>query len=168
MRVATMERVMTPSNSVLWARWLGWTLIFGLVVGACRLAYRWLAAGISPALSLVFLGLPLLMACLMGVGFPFWRWAAGPPVAVFLAGTPLLMLPYNVVAPLVPESLFEGMSYVKTITIAGFLLVFLMTITLVLSALAAAGGVWCGQRREDEAVLRGDERSNDGSRARHG
>jgi hypothetical protein len=98
-------------------------------------------------LSLAFLGLPLVVAFIMGVGFPFWRWAAGPPVAVFLVGTPLLLIPYNVVAPLMPESKFEGMSYAQTITIAGFLLMFLMTITLVLYALAAAGGVWWGLRR---------------------
>jgi hypothetical protein len=135
MTVATMECVMTTSQSVLWVRWLGWTVVFGLVIGACRLAYSWLALGIPPALSLAFLGLPLVAAFCMGVGFPFWRWAAGPPVALFP------------VAPLVPGSMFQGMSYVEAITIVGFLLVFLMTITLVLYTLAARG-VWWGLRRE--------------------
>jgi hypothetical protein len=139
---------LTTWQSSLWARWLGWTLVFGLVAGACGLAYRALRPEIAPAWSLALL-VPLLVAAfLIGVRFPFWRWAAGPPVAMFLVGTPLLLIPYAVVVPLVPGSMFQDMSYALTITIAGFLLFFLATITLVLCALAATAGVWWGQRRE--------------------
>ena len=153
-----MERVTTWRSS-LWVRWLSWTVLCALVVGACTLAYEvsigcksWpkglpvvadacglahqaLGPGILPAWPLVYLVPPLVAAFFIGVRFPFWRWAAGPPLAMFLVGTSLLLIPFYVVGPLVPESMFEGKSYVESITIAGFLLLFFMTIFLILLAL---------------------------------
>ena len=133
-----------------------------LVAGARGLVYRWLRPGIPPTLSLAFLVPPMVAAFLIGMRLPLWRWAAGPPTVILL-GKPLLLIPYNLVAPLVPGSMFQGVSYAEAITIAGFLLVFLMTITLVLYTLAARG-VWWGQRREAAtAGSTGSSRGGDAS-----
>jgi hypothetical protein len=143
-----MERVTTWWSS-LWARWLGWTVAVALVAGACGLAYRALRPGIAPALSLALLVPPLVAAFLIGVRFPSRWWLAGPPVAVLLAGTPLLLILHDVVVPFTQSSMFQDMdmTYATAMFIALLFLLLLMTITLVLFGLVAAAGVWWGKRR---------------------
>jgi hypothetical protein len=157
-----------------WARWFGWTVVFALVAGACTLAYEvsigcksWpkglpvvadacglasqaLGPGILPAWSLAYLVPPLVAAFFIGVRFPFRWWLLGPPVAVFLVGTPLLLIPYYVVASLVPESLFQDttLTYGEAMVVALLFLLFGMTIFLILLALVAHAGVRWGRRRE--------------------
>ena len=70
-----MERIPMTWRSSFRARWFGWTLVFGLVAGACGLPYRALRLGLeaAPAWSLPLLVPPLVAAFLSGVRFPFWR-----------------------------------------------------------------------------------------------
>jgi hypothetical protein len=95
---------------------------------------------------------PVVAAFLIGVRFPSRWWPAGPPLAVLLAGTPLLLIPYDVVVPFTQSSMFSSMfqdtTYGEAMFIASLFLLFLMTITLVLYALAAYAGVKWSQRRE--------------------
>jgi hypothetical protein len=79
-----MERMPPTWRSTLWARWLGWTVVFGLVVGGSLLAYSVLQPPLSSKLAFLLLAPSVLAAGLIGVRFRSWWWVAGPP-AVFSA-----------------------------------------------------------------------------------
>jgi hypothetical protein len=89
-----MERVTTWRSSQ-WARWLGWTAVFGVVVGVCGLAYRWRGTEDWSTWSLVLLVPPLATAFLIGARFPSQWWWAGPLVALFLVGMQLRLIPFD-------------------------------------------------------------------------
>ena len=137
-------------RSANWVRWLAWTVLFGMVVAASGLAYRSWAPGIPPAWSLAFLVPPLVAAFVIGACFRSWRWAVVPPVAMIVAGTPLLLIPYQVVEPHIPRLMVQDLTYVKAMTYALFIMLFGSAVLLVLLALVAAAGVRWGQRREDD------------------
>jgi hypothetical protein len=141
-----MARVTTWRHTT-WARWLGWTGVFALVAGACGLAYRGLRPEIPPAWSLALLVPPLVAAFLIGARFRSWSWALGPPMALLLAGTPLLLIPYAVVVPHTQGLPFPDLTYAEATFVAGLFLLLGVWITLVLYALVAAAGVWWGRRR---------------------
>jgi hypothetical protein len=143
-----MERA-TEWWSSEWARWLGWTLAFALVAGTCGRAYRTLRPGIAPGWSLALLVPPLAAAFLIGARFPSRWWWAGPPLATFLAGTPLLLVPYEVALPYMQWPILRDvtLTYGEAMLLAGVVMLLGGAILLAALAVAAYKGVRWGRRR---------------------
>src|ERR687897_2171982 len=82
-------------RSLPWARWLGWTLVFGLLFAGVIVAmfYRVPIPNMTGDLILVFFALTLLAAFAIGVRFPSWLWAAGPPSAILITVLAILVFP---------------------------------------------------------------------------
>jgi hypothetical protein len=75
-----MERGMMRLRSSTWARWLGWTVLFGLALAGA--AFVFLA--IAQAYPALFWGLLAGLAALsfvIGVRLRTWWWVFGPAVA---------------------------------------------------------------------------------------
>jgi hypothetical protein len=132
-------------RNAVWARWLGWTAAFGLVAGGCGLAYRALRPGVAPAGALALLAPPLVAAFLIGARFPARWWPAGPPVALLLAGTPLLLVPHDLAMPHLGW-MFRGATTIGEAAMFGSLVLLLgMVLVMALNALVAAAGVRRGR-----------------------
>jgi hypothetical protein len=78
-----MERT-TTWWSALWARWLGWTVVFGLVF----IGSGWLSILLPfPVRAIVFFVLLLVAAFLIGLRFRSLWWTAGPAAALLTLST---------------------------------------------------------------------------------
>lgn len=125
-----------------WAQWLGWTLLFALVVWGVQVAQAFLgerqeSGGLSDLLQIVVLLVPLLAAFLIGARLRTWWWALGPPLAIVL-----LMGIY----PL--HSYFTMPAATRRPAIAGLVVAMATILLSALAALlAAAAGVWLGKAR---------------------
>jgi hypothetical protein len=151
-----VERVTTWQPS-LWAQWLGWTLLYGLLVCGTTLFSFFLPDFVLPEnratklvgvpLKEIFGWLPLglllgllVVAFLIGVRFRSTWWGLGPPLAIGLAF--FMILRITMLIPLPPgASRYEGWSW----TI--FALMILGMIAMIPCSLAGLAGVWWGNRR---------------------
>src|SRR5918995_3794340 len=91
---SAMERVkIWPS--LPWTRWLGWTLVFGLLFASVIVAMFFTVPipNMTGDLILVCFALTLLAAFAIGVRFPSWLWAAGPPSAILITVLAILVFP---------------------------------------------------------------------------
>lgn len=160
-----MERSAAGWRSALWARWLGWTVVFGLVfVGGGRLS----AELPSPASQIVFFALLLIAAFLIGVRFPSMWWTAGPAAALLTLVTAGILRDYF--GPQVPEQTSFGMATPQESLVNPYTLIALFIGLLVSAPLAvpAYAGVRWGRRREADAAVRGGDRSDADSRSERG
>ena len=73
--------------SSLWARWLGWTALYGLLYGGAFLGDASLGF-FSPLPHLVGLALALLI----GLRFRSWSWIVGPPAGIILGFVALIVI----------------------------------------------------------------------------
>jgi hypothetical protein len=132
-----------------WARWLGWTVVFGLVVGGSALAYS-LVSGLygaePPALLTALFAVPSLVApVLIGVRFPSLWWGLGPPTLFLTLATALFVSTPG-------RDLVLGWVIIPLVLVSG------------IYGLLALLGVWWGKRREDDFPFRGDDVSRNRSR----
>ena len=140
-----MEHLTTTWRASLWARWLGWTLVFGLVFAA-----SWVVASVVslalPSLAAGVFVVPatFVAAFLIGMRFRSWWWLAGPAVVVmvlFVAAG----LTTGELATLLRDAQLFGVS-------TGMSLFLVALVCLVggglLYAIPALLGVWWGNRRE--------------------
>ena len=77
-----MNRAASTWRSSLWARWLGWTLVFALVVAASLFASIVVGSRLPPNLRAVFVVPSIIAAFLLGVRFRSLSWLTGPVVVV--------------------------------------------------------------------------------------
>jgi hypothetical protein len=157
-----MERVSIWRSSP-WARWLGWTLMFGLLFAGVIVAMVFTVPipNMTGDLILVVFALTLVAAFAIGVRFPSWSWAAGPPAAILITVLAILLFPETDAA----QRTARGESTQKEQFV--FMLVGGGACSLLLLAvgyaLLAAAGVRVGQRRE--ATTDGSARSRLGDDA---
>jgi len=85
-----MARATTWRSSV-WARWLGWTMVFAVALSVLAAALLWRQSPLpAPGEGLTFAGLFGLAVLAFGIGlrFPNWSWVLGVSVVnVLLAAT---------------------------------------------------------------------------------
>lgn len=74
------ELVMMRWRSSTWARWLGWTVMFGLALAGATLVFSAFAPA-YPALFWALLVAVAVLAFLIGVRLQTWWWVLGPVVA---------------------------------------------------------------------------------------
>ena len=146
-----------------WARWLGWTLVFGLLFAGVIVAlfYRVPIPHLTGDLILVCFALTLVAAFAIGVRFPSWSWAAGPPAAILITVLAILVFPETDAAS--RSALGESTQkdqFVLMLVGGGAVSLILLAVVY---ALLAAAGVWWGQRRE--ATIDGSARSRRGDAA---
>ena len=156
-----MARVTSWRSSLL-ARWLGWTVMYGLVV----VGGAWLLPRLPPpAGGMVFLGLPVIAAFLIGVRFRSEWWAAGPPVVlVTLVTAEILWELMDKLGPQVPAQPPTPQASVPPVITMLVLGSGLVMVSAVLAVAAYKGVTW-GQRRENEAAVRDAARSEGESRS---
>jgi hypothetical protein len=137
-------------QSRLWARWLGWTLLLGLV--CYGLAGVGIIAGeaLSPIVSLVFLVLSSVMTFFIGSRLRSFWWVAAPLV-LFLA--PIVIMLLTTVGPQVagPTPIGEITPRESLLFLLAVLIPGLVMAILVYSTVAALGVVW-GRRRQERDV----------------
>jgi hypothetical protein len=142
-----MERPTMTWRSTRWARWLGWTLVFGLVAAASVFAGS-LVLSALPSFPLAVFFLPTIVAAfLIGLRFRSPLWLAGPAV--------LLMVLYVVFA-LTTEPGPETMVY--RLGLSGEVRVVLYAIIGLMGgdfffAIPSLLGIWWGKRREVTDVV---------------
>jgi hypothetical protein len=157
-----MERV-SIWRSLPWARWLGWTLVFGLLFAGVIVAIFFTVPipNMTGDLILVVFALTLVAAFAIGVRFASWSWAAGPPAAILITVLAILVFPDTDAA----QRTAMGESTQKEQFV--FMLVgggaFSLLLLAFVYALLAAAGVRVGQRRE--ATTDGSARSRLGDDA---
>ena len=146
-----------------WARWFGWTLVFGLLFAGVIVAmfYRVPIPNMTGDLILVFFALTLVAAFAIGVRFPSWSWAAGPPAAILITVLAILLFPETDAAPpsAIDEMTQKDQFVLMLVGGGAFSLILLACVY----ALLAAAGVRVGQRRE--ATTDGSARSRLGDDA---
>jgi bacteriorhodopsin len=75
---------MTTWRASLWARWLGWTVVFGLVAAASVVANSAVRSAF-PSVAGAELVVPCSVAAfLIGLRIRSWWWLAGPAVVVMV------------------------------------------------------------------------------------
>ena len=142
--VGAMERIPTTWRASLWARWLGWTMIYTLVAyGIGVFVVAWLSIRVVPdpgfkdVLEWGGVFAPLLLALLIGVWFGSWWWVLGPPVALLLPSLVGLMSA-SILVPNFPSDLGQGY----------LLFFFLAVLSLIPSTVGVAiGKAWHYLRR---------------------
>jgi hypothetical protein len=150
-------------RSSLWSRWLGWTLVFGLLFASVIVTMFFTVPipHMTGDLILVVFALTLVAAFAIGVRFPSWSWAAGPPAAILITVLAILVFPDTDAAQ--RSALGESTQKEQFV----FMLVGGGAFSLILLAfgyaLLAAAGVRVGQRRE--ATIDGAARSRLGDDA---
>ena len=157
-----MERVRIW-RSLPWARWLGWTLVFGLLFAGVIMAifYRVSIPNMTGDLILVYFALTLLAAFAIGVRFPSWSWAAGPPAAILITVLAILVFPETGPAQRTATGdMTQKDQFVLMLVWGG---AFILILLAFVYALLAAAGVRVGQRRE--ATTDGSARSRLGDDA---
>jgi len=158
-----MERVTTWRSS-LRARWLGWTVVFGLVL----VGSPWLVVTLQlEDVGIVLMALPLIPAFLIGVWFQSEWWAWGPPVAFLTLITTVILR--TLFGPQVPGQTPLGMMTPREQFLFLFTFPYMwvggiigLVLVSALLAVSAYAGVRWGQRRE--AAFRDAARSDEGSR----
>jgi hypothetical protein len=150
--VGAMDQANSTWRSSLWARWLGWTLVFLLVTAAGWLvdqAAR-MAFSFSLPASLPFLA-SVIAAFWIGQRFRSWWWVAGPlaalavPAAGFALWTVRLMWEPQVSVETVwgPQTPQDSAEFILF-----FLIIGVAMLGVMYTAVAAAG-VWWGRRRRE-------------------
>jgi hypothetical protein len=146
-----------------WARWLGWTLGFGLLFAGVIVAmfFRVPIPHLTGDLILVFFAPTLVAAFAIGVRFPSWSWAAGPPAAILITVLAILVSPDTDAAPrsAMGDSTQKEQFVLMLVGGGAFSLILLASVY----ALLAAAGAKVGQRRE--ATTDGHARSRRGDDA---
>jgi hypothetical protein len=159
-----MERVRIW-RSLPWARWLGWTLVFGLLFAGVIVAIFFTVPipNMTGDLILVFFALTLLAAFAIGVRFPSWSWAAGPPAAILITVLAILVFPDTDAAQRTAMGDMTQKEQFVLMLVGGG--AFGLILLAFVYALLAAAGVRVGQRRE--AITDGSARSRLGDDASH-
>jgi hypothetical protein len=137
-----MELVTTWRSSER-ARWLGWTVVFGLVL----VGSGWLAQ--LPGMGIVSFALPLIAAFLIGWRYRSFWWAAGPAAALLTLLTAGIL--WSLFGPQVPKETAFGMRTPREQLGDPFaLLIFVLGFPLgsALFGVSAAAGVWWGLGRD--------------------
>ena len=150
-------------RSLPWARWLGWTLVFGLLFASVVVAIFFTAPipNMTGDLILVFFALTLLAAFAIGVRFPSWSWAAGPPAAILITVLAILVFPETDSAQRTEMGdTTQKDQFVQMLVWGG---AFIFILLAFVYALLAAAGVRVVQRRE--ATSDGSARSRLGDDA---
>jgi hypothetical protein len=157
-----MERVRIWRSS-LWARWLGWTLVFGLLFAGVIVAIFFTVPipNMTGDLILVFFALTLLAAFAIGVRFPSWWWVAGPPAAILITVLAILVFPDTDAAQRTAMGESTQKEQFVLMLVGGGAFSFILLACVY--ALLAAAGVRVGQRRE--ATTDGSARSRLGDDA---
>ena len=137
-------------RSALWARWLGWTVVFGLLFAGVMLpfAYHVPDSAILPVLAIfaASFGLCPIAAFWIGVRVPSQWWPAGPPAAIMAMVVAILVQPS--LGP--PRRTALGLTTPKdeflfVLIWRGWIVLILLT---VIYALLARWEVGVGQHRE--------------------
>jgi hypothetical protein len=129
-------------RSTTWDRWLGWTLVFALVVLASFLAYARVAAVLPESLDVVFFAPALVAAFLIGTRFRSASWVVGPLVVI---STPVVVLILNEV---LRGSSDNDVALAILISVGGAMLFGFVF------ALLAGAGVWWGRHRLSHSTAR--------------
>ena len=142
-----MERVRIWRSSP-WARWLGWTLVFGLLFAGVIVAmfYRVPIPNMTGDLILVCFALTLLAAFGIGVRFTSWLWAAGPPAAILITVLAILVFPDTDAAQRTAMGDMAQKEQFVLMLVGGG--AFILILLAFVYGLLAAAGVRVGQRRE--------------------
>ena len=134
----------TSWQSSEWARWLGWTVVFGLVVIASW-AVGPMVRSALPAVAVAVLAAPCYVAAfLIGMRFRSWWWVAGPAVAVMVLIVAVGPTTGGLAVAL-EDAQRLGMSGGMSVLI--YALLFLVAGGL-LFAIPSLLGVWWGKRQE--------------------
>ena len=80
-------------RSATWVRWLGWTVVFGLLFAGVMAPFVRFMPNMGKLVLVTFLVLTLVAAFAIGVRFPSPRWPAVPPVAIVATVLAILALP---------------------------------------------------------------------------
>jgi hypothetical protein len=160
-----------PWRSATWVRWLGGTLVFGLLFAyvLVLIAYDYLLAG-YPAIDDVLLVLfyvafvlTFVAAFAIGVRFRSSSWVLGPPVAVLATVVTILVLPEPSPVPTVGFTAKDRF-WIFLGTVGWILLIILTSVYMLL----AWAGVRRGQRREGAVPLPAVAPSGDDARSEQG
>ena len=150
---------MTSWRPSLRVQWLGWTVVFGLVLAGSV----WLSPRLPfPASVFVWNGLPPIAAFLIGARFKSEWWGWGPPAAfLMLVTTGILWARFG---PQIPVQTSFGRATPRVAYLENpstfIVLFFGFPLISALLAVSAYAGVRWGQRREDEAAFRDADRSD--------
>jgi hypothetical protein len=133
-----------------WARWLAWTGAFGLVLASSVLLQTRLP---SPVAEIVFFGLQVMAAFLIGARFRFGWWAVGPAAAWLTLIVAMII--WSLLGPQVPRQTSFGMLTPRQQIefLGGFFVLILgggFLLLAVLLALPAYAGVRWGRHREED------------------
>jgi hypothetical protein len=132
----------------LWARWLGWTLVFGLVVVASLLGNALVRSALPSVAVAVFVLPSYVAAFLIGMRFRSWWWLAGPALAVMVLFMAMSLMTGELATTMRDAQLLGGSSEMSVFIYA---LVSLVGGGL-LFAIPALLGVWWGKRQEAASV----------------
>ena len=139
-----MQPLTTTWRASLWARWLGWTLVFPLVSVASVLALAEVGGVLGDALVPALAAPSLVAAFLIGLRFRSWSWLAGPAAAIVALYVPLGVVLFGT------SRWPSGLEWQRTGLPAELLFISIIAGALVIGivhALPAGAGVWWGKRR---------------------
>jgi hypothetical protein len=148
---SAMGPKMTTWRASLWARWLGWTVVFGLVAAASVVANSAVRSAF-PSVAGAELVVPCSVAAfLIGLRIRSWWWLAGPAVVVMV-----LFVAAGLTSRELAAAFRDAQSVVESsgmsVFIYALLLLMYALVTFVggalLFAIPALLGVWWGKRRE--------------------
>ena len=121
-------------RSATWARWLGWTVVLGLILWGGIFLSGTLPPRAPVQLFAVFLAPSLVLAFLIGLRFRSWWWVAAPLAAIWVPAEVFAL------ARDPTQSVGEGVG----------LLVFGLLVASIVYCLLAFVGVWRGKHREED------------------
>jgi hypothetical protein len=136
--------------SSLWARWLGWTALYGLLYAGAYFGAPFLGF-LNPLLPHL---VGLALAFLIGLRFRSWSWALGPPAGSILGYVAVIVIAilqtFFFSAEPLNEAQRKGAETALGMIVA-FSVIPLMLFAGVNALVAAAGvgvGKWWSERRE--------------------
>ena len=128
----------TTWRASLWARWLGWTLVFGLVFVASSVVSRTL---LSVPVA-VFILPTYVAAFLIGMRFRSWSWLAGPAAVVMV-----LFMAAGLTTGQLAVTVSDAQAFGASPGVSLFLLALVCLVGGgFVYAVPALVGVWCGKR----------------------
>jgi len=140
-----MEPITTTWRASLWVRWIGWTVVFGLVAAASMIANS-VVRSAFPSVAVAELVVPCWVAAfLIGLRIRSWWWLAGPAVVVMVMFVVVGLTSRELAAAFRDtQSLVEssGMSvFIAALLLLSYAL-FTFVVGALLFAIPALLGVW--------------------------
>lgn len=124
-----------------WAQGIGWIALYAAISWGSSILFallekRFPAGRLNDAAQIARLLIPLAAAFLIGMRVHVWWWVAGPPLAIVLLHLTYPVIVYARTSPANRQQMGTGLVLAAAT----------LSLSALLTAIAAAAGVWLGQR----------------------